>query len=171
VLLQRLWDGLPIALKVNALAVTGEFDTLVSQVGQIADTMAALRPRREQVNAVGGAGEHANGKRKGTSHTIGTSDEDWTRDRTKPRGSPENPVGFNPNDPEDVRYWNRARQCSRCQQWGHIRIGGTQECRWPEANPENGGEGERDGPPSKSNRNGWREGGREIAAVRLHGGK
>jgi hypothetical protein len=61
VLLQRLRDGLPSALKVNALAVTGEFDTVVSQVGQISDAMAALRPRREQVNAVGGAGEYANG--------------------------------------------------------------------------------------------------------------
>jgi hypothetical protein len=44
--------GLPSALKVNALAVTGEFDTVASLVGQIADAMAALRPRREQVNAV-----------------------------------------------------------------------------------------------------------------------
>jgi hypothetical protein len=32
VLLQRLRDGLPSALKVNALAVPGEFDTVVSQV-------------------------------------------------------------------------------------------------------------------------------------------
>jgi hypothetical protein len=32
VLFQRLRDGLPCALKVNALAVTGEFDTVVSQV-------------------------------------------------------------------------------------------------------------------------------------------
>jgi hypothetical protein len=80
------------------------------------------------------------------SHTVGTSDEEWTHDHTKPRGSRENPVGFNPNDPEDVRPWNRARQCFRCQQWGYIRIGGTQECRWPEADPKNGGEGERGGP-------------------------
>jgi hypothetical protein len=64
VLLQRLSDGLPSALKFNALAVTGEFDTVDSQVGQSADTMAALRPRREQENAVGGAVEHTNGKRK-----------------------------------------------------------------------------------------------------------
>jgi hypothetical protein len=40
VLLQRLRDGLPSALKVNALAVTRDFDTVVSQVGQIADAMA-----------------------------------------------------------------------------------------------------------------------------------
>jgi hypothetical protein len=33
VLLQRLRDGPPSALKVNTLAVTGEFDTVVSQVG------------------------------------------------------------------------------------------------------------------------------------------
>jgi hypothetical protein len=32
-------------------------------------------------------------------HTVGTSDEGWTRDRTKPRESRENPVGFNSNDP------------------------------------------------------------------------
>jgi hypothetical protein len=54
VLLQRLRDGLPSALKVNSLAVTGDFDTVVSKVGQIADAMAVMRPRREQVNAVGG---------------------------------------------------------------------------------------------------------------------
>jgi Retrotransposon gag protein len=129
VLLQRLRNGLPSALKVNALAVTGEFDTVVSQVGQIADAMAAMRPRREQVNAVGRAGEHTKRKRKGMSHTVGTSDEKWTRDRTKPRGSRLNPVEFNSYDPEDVRPVNRARQCFRCQQRGRIRIGGTQECR------------------------------------------
>jgi Retrotransposon gag protein len=65
VLLQRLRDGLPSALKVNALAVTGEFDTVVSHVGQIANAMAALGPRREQVNAVGGASEHTNRKEEG----------------------------------------------------------------------------------------------------------
>jgi hypothetical protein len=52
VLLQRLRDGLPSALKVNALAVTGEFDTVVSQIEQISAAMAVPRPRREQVNAV-----------------------------------------------------------------------------------------------------------------------
>jgi hypothetical protein len=147
VLLQRLRDGRPKALKVNALAVTGEFDTVVSQVGQISDEMAALRPRREQVNAVGWPGEYANGKRKGTRHTVGTSDEEWTRGRTKPRGSRENPVGFNSINPEGVRPWNRARQCFRCQQWGLIRIGGTQECRWPKADPKVEAEGKRGGPP------------------------
>jgi hypothetical protein len=64
---------------------------VVSQVGHISDAMEALRPRREQVNAVGGAGEYANGKRKSMSPTVGTSNEEWTRDRTKPRGSRENP--------------------------------------------------------------------------------
>jgi Retrotransposon gag protein len=48
VLLQMLRDGLPSALKVNTLAVTGEFDTVVSQVGQIAEAMAVMEPRREQ---------------------------------------------------------------------------------------------------------------------------
>jgi hypothetical protein len=103
------------------------------------------------------------------SHTVGTSDEEWTRDRNKPRGSRENPVGFNPNDPEDVRPWNRARQRFRCQQWGHIRIGGTQEGRWPEADPNTEQRGSAV-PSSKSNRNGWRGGGRERAAMRWHGG-
>jgi hypothetical protein len=46
VLLQRLKDGLPSALKVNALAVKGDFDIVDSHVGQIADVMAALSPRR-----------------------------------------------------------------------------------------------------------------------------
>jgi hypothetical protein len=109
-------------------------------------TTAAMRHRHEQVNAVGGAGEHTNDKRKGMSHTVGTSDEEGTRDRTKPRGSRENPVGFSPSDPEVVRPWNRARKCFRCHQWGHIRIGSTQECRWPEADPKNRGEGGRGEP-------------------------
>jgi hypothetical protein len=133
VLLQRLRDGLPRTLKVNALAVTGEFDTVSSQSGQIADAMAVMRPRREQVNAVGATIEHTNGKRKGMSHTVVTRDEEWTRDRTKPRGSRDSPVGFHSNDPDDVRPWNRARKCFRCHQWGHVRIGSTQDCRWPEA--------------------------------------
>jgi hypothetical protein len=51
-LLQRLRDGLPSALIINALALTGESDTVVSQVRQIADAMAALRPLRKQVDAV-----------------------------------------------------------------------------------------------------------------------
>jgi hypothetical protein len=147
VILQRLSDSLPSTLKVNALAVTGKFDTVVSQVGQIADAMAAIRTRREQDNAVGEANEYTNGNRKGINQTVGTSDEEWTRDSTKTRGSRENPVGFNPNDPEDVRPWNRARQCFRCQKWGHRRIGGTPECRWPEADPKNGVEGKRGGSP------------------------
>jgi hypothetical protein len=33
----------------------------------------------------------------------------------------------------------------------------------------NGAEGDRGGPPSKSNRNGWRGGGRERAAIRWNG--
>jgi hypothetical protein len=41
VLLQRLRDGLPSSLKVNALSVTGEFDAVVSQVGQIAEAITA----------------------------------------------------------------------------------------------------------------------------------
>jgi hypothetical protein len=84
VLFQRLRDGLPSALNVNALALTGEFDTVDSQVGQIADVMADLIPRREHVNAAGGAGEHTYGKRMGTSHTVGTIYDEWTRDRPKP---------------------------------------------------------------------------------------
>jgi hypothetical protein len=35
-----------------------------------------------------------------------------------------------------------ARKCFRCHQWGHVRIGSTPDCRWPESDPENGGEGE-----------------------------
>jgi hypothetical protein len=97
------------------------------------------------------------------SHTIGTSDEKWTRDRTKPRGSRENPVGFNPNYPEDVRPWNRARQCFRCQQWGHRSADGRKLTRKTEQR------GSVVGPPFKSNRNGWRGGGNARAAMRSHG--
>jgi hypothetical protein len=57
VLLQRQRDGLPSSLKVSALAVSGEFDEVVSQVGQIADVMAAASPRREPVNMIGGCCE------------------------------------------------------------------------------------------------------------------
>jgi hypothetical protein len=32
--------------------------------------------------------------------TVGMCDEEWTRDRTKPRGSRENPVGFNLTTPK-----------------------------------------------------------------------
>jgi Retrotransposon gag protein len=141
VLLQRLRDGLPSALKVNALAVTGEFDAVVSQMGQIADAMAAVRSRREHVNANGGADGREFGKLGGTRRTGGAGEIEWIRDRTRPRGSRENPVGFSPDDPEDVRPWNRARKCYRCQQCGHIRIGGAQECGWPEADSGNGQDG------------------------------
>jgi hypothetical protein len=140
VLLQRLRDGLPSDLKVSALAVSGEFDEVVSQVGQIADVMAAARPRREPVNMIGGAGGREYGRVEGTRRTGGTGDVEWARDRAWPRGSRENPVDFNPDDPEDIRPWNRARKCYCCQQWGHIRIGGTQECEWPEVGSGNGRE-------------------------------
>jgi Retrotransposon gag protein len=161
VLLQRLRDGLPSALKVNTLAVTEEFDTVVSQVGQIADAMAAMRARREQVNAVGGAGEYTNGKRKCTSHTVGTSDVIGPATAPSPVGIAKNPVAFKPSDPEYVRPWNRARQCFRCQKWGDIIIGGTQECRWPKSDPKTEQRGSAVGLPSKSNSIGGRGGGRE----------
>jgi hypothetical protein len=41
VLLQRLRNGLTSSLKVNALSVSGEFDAVVSQVGQIAEAITA----------------------------------------------------------------------------------------------------------------------------------
>jgi hypothetical protein len=141
VLLQRLRDGLPSALKVSALAVSGEFNEGASQVGQIADVMAAARPRREPVNMIGGAGGRKYGKVEGTRRTGGTGDVEWALDRARPRGSRENLVVFNHDDPEDVRLWNRARKCYRCQQWRHIWIGGTQECGWPEVGSGNGREG------------------------------
>jgi hypothetical protein len=116
VLLQRLRDGLPSALKFSAFAVSGEFDEVVSQVGQIGDVLAAARPRREPANMIGGGGGREYGKVEGTRRTGGTGDVEWSRDRVRPRGSRENPVGFNPDDPEDVRPWNRPRKCYRCQQ-------------------------------------------------------
>jgi hypothetical protein len=100
--------------------------------------MATARPRREPVNMIGGAGGREYRKYEGTRRTGGTGDVEWARDRARPRGSRENPVGFNPADPEDVRPWNRARKCYRCQTMGHIRIGGTQECGRPEVGSGNG---------------------------------
>jgi hypothetical protein len=101
--------------------------------------------------------KHTNGKKKDMRHTVGTSDEEWTRDCSKPSECRKNPVGFNPKDPEDVRPWNRARKRFRCHQWGYFRIVGTQECRWPEVDPKHGGEGARGAPnpsqPSKSRNN------------------
>jgi hypothetical protein len=52
------------------VSATGEFDSMASQVGQIADVMAAFGPRHMQVNAVGGEGEHTNGTKKESSHTV-----------------------------------------------------------------------------------------------------
>jgi hypothetical protein len=69
-------------------------------VGQIADVKAATRPRREPVNMIGGAGGRVYGKVEGTRRTGGTGDVEWARDRDRPRGSSENPVRFNPDDPE-----------------------------------------------------------------------
>jgi hypothetical protein len=75
VLLQTLRDGLPSSLKVNALSVTGEFDAVVSQVGQIAEAIAAASSKsghagftREHVNVVRGRDPE-------------TGDQEWARDR------------------------------------------------------------------------------------------
>jgi hypothetical protein len=47
-LLKTFRDGLKHNLKVSALAVTGEFDAVVSQVEQIAEAMAAATESRTQ---------------------------------------------------------------------------------------------------------------------------
>jgi Retrotransposon gag protein len=127
VLLQRLRDGLPSSLKVNALSVTGEFDAVVSQVGQIAEAITAASSKTRHA---GFAREHVNVVR---GKDRETGDQEWSRDRSRPLGSLENPVGFSPANKEDVRAWNRARLCFKCRQYGHIRVGATEECGWPEA--------------------------------------
>jgi hypothetical protein len=154
-LLQRFRDGLSNNLKISALAVTGEFDAVVSQVEQISDAMeaaTAARTRRygggEAVNSVTEqAGTSWVGGRRSEGAAKGSADAEWTRDISKPRGSLENPVGFSPKEPEDVRPWNRARKCFRCMQYGHIRVGGTQQCEWPEADSGNGRGGDAAGTP------------------------
>jgi hypothetical protein len=63
------------------VSATGEFDSMASQVGQIADVMAAFGPRHMQVNAVGGEGEHTNGTKKESSHTVETDRQAAIRPR------------------------------------------------------------------------------------------
>jgi hypothetical protein len=135
-LLQRFRDGLHTNLKISALAVTGEFGAVVSQVEQIAEAMAAAtaaRARRyggsETVNSVTEqAGRGWVGGRRSEAPAKERAETDWERDRSKPRGSVENPVGFSPRDPEDVRPWNRSRKCFGCLWYGRIRVGGAEQC-------------------------------------------
>jgi hypothetical protein len=124
--LQRLRDGLPSSLKVNALSVTGEFDAVVYQVGQISETITAASSKTRHA---GFARAHVNVVR---GKDRETGDQEWIRDRSRPLGSLENPVGFSPADKEDIRGWKRERLCFKCWQYGHIRIGATEECGWPE---------------------------------------
>jgi hypothetical protein len=127
VLLQRLRDGLPNSLKVNSLSVTGEFDAVVSQVCQIAGAITAASSKTRHA---GFAREHVNvvrGKDRETGY------QEWSKDRSRPLGSLENPLVFSPANKENVRDWNRALLCFNCRKYGHIRVGAAEECGWPEA--------------------------------------
>jgi hypothetical protein len=123
---KRLIAGLPDYLKVPAATKSTDFDTAVTQLELVMEATSIGGNKRrygggEQVNEVrevqgGGRGVDANGAEGGGG----------TRDRSKPRGSRENPVGFDPNTPEEVTPWNWSRRCFRCNQFGHILVGATQ---------------------------------------------
>jgi hypothetical protein len=110
VLQQRLIVGLPEYLKVPAATASTDFYTAVIQLGQVAEALSNSTSKRRY-----GSGEQVNEVRDGTP--VGRRGEggnqDGTggfRDRRKPRGSRENPVGFDPNKPEEVAPWNWSRQ-------------------------------------------------------------
>jgi Retrotransposon gag protein len=133
VLQQRLIAGLPEYLKVPAATASTDFDTAVTQLGQVAEAMTTSASRRRY-----GSGEQVNEVRDGVPagrRAVGELQDGTVgiRDRSKPRDSGENPVGCDPNKPEEVTPWNWSRRCFRCNQFGHIRVGATQECRWPDA--------------------------------------
>jgi hypothetical protein len=66
-----------------------------------------------------GSGEQVNEVQDGI--TVGRREEmelqdgtGGTRDRNKPGGTRENPIGRDPNKPEEVKAWNESRRCFRC---------------------------------------------------------
>jgi hypothetical protein len=142
VLQQRLIAGLPDYLKVPAATASTDFDTAVTQLELVMEAMSSSTIRRrhgvaEQVNEVlegerDGFRFNAASQRGSVSWT-GRETVEETRDRSKPAGSRENPVGFDPKKPEEVTPWNWSRRCFKCNQFGHIRVGATQERQWPEA--------------------------------------
>jgi hypothetical protein len=121
VLLQRMVEGLPSELKLQAVVASSDFDVAVGQLSQLSEMMATRARKiydgREIVNKITDLGVYWGG---GSRNTGGTTDQEWFRDRRAPQGSPDNPVGFDPTNPEDVRPWNRSRQCYRCKHFGHI---------------------------------------------------
>ena len=93
---QRLIAGLPYYLKVPISTSSTDFETAVTQLGQVAEEMNNSASRRRYET-----GELVNEmcvvmpvrRRTGGQPQVGTG---WIRDRSKPRGSRENPVGFDP---------------------------------------------------------------------------
>ena len=61
-------------------------------------------------------------------------------DRSKPQGHPKNPVGPNPDKPDDRRFYSTRRQCYGCRRFGHQRTGvsGKQICGWEPVSLEEG---------------------------------
>jgi hypothetical protein len=143
VLLQRMVEGFPMDLKLQAAVASSDFDVAVGQIAQLSELMAIkTRKRYEGREGVSNVKERA-GRRGGMRGVGAVADQEWRRDRAAAGGSLDNPVGFDPENPEDVRPWNGSRQCYRCKQFGHIRVGGTQECRWPATLTGNGAGEER----------------------------
>jgi Retrotransposon gag protein len=129
VLLQRMVEGLPNELKLQAAVASSDFDVAVGQLSQLSELMEArARRRHEGREVVNHIGERVTPRELGARDANRSADKEWRRDRAAPRGSLENPVGFDPTNPQGVRPWNRSRQCYGCKQFGHIRVGGTQEC-------------------------------------------
>jgi hypothetical protein len=123
-LLQRFRDGLPRRLKLSALTMSGGYDDIVSRVSQI-DAALILTRSVEGVNEI--------------------MDEPLP---TRPnRGTRENPVGPNPDDPDaSVPEWLREKLCYRCEQYGHLARGRT-SCGWPRKERSGPGNGAGEGNP------------------------
>ena len=53
-------------------------------------------------------------------------------DKSMPLGHPKNPVGPNPDKPDDRQFYSTRRQCYGCRRFGHQRTGvtGKQICGW-----------------------------------------
>jgi hypothetical protein len=123
-LLQRFRDGLPRRLKLSALTMSGGYDDIVSRVSQIEAALTLTRSM-EGVDEI----------------------EDEPLPTRPKRGTRENPVGPDPDDPDaSVPEWLREKLCYRCEQYGHPARGGT-SCGWPRKERSSDGDGAGEGNP------------------------
>jgi hypothetical protein len=89
-LLQRFREGLPAMLKLQSLAISSGFDEVVSRVSQMSKVQL---------------------KKKTSEWVREVSESEQAQcDPAAPLGSRENPAGPDPENPKDVRVWNRSRK-------------------------------------------------------------